>query len=160
MVRKVTLLLVGVSMSLFALAAPAIAADYPPTSGSLTVGSSTAAPGGTVSASGAGCAADASLTFAVAGAGAGSTTADATGAFSGNVAIPSSASGAVDVTATCTTASGATQVLSATVTITTSGLPRTGSNTFPTVELALVLLCLGSVSVVAVRRRGVTRASR
>ena len=160
MVRKIAVLLAGFCIGVLALAAPATAVDYPPMSGSLTVSSSTAAPGGTVSAAGAGCAADASVAFAVGGVSAGSPTADATGAFPGTVTIPSSASGAVNVTSTCTTTSGAPQVLSATVSIKTSGLPGTGKKTFPTVGLALVLLCLGSAAVVAARRRAVAGAPR
>jgi hypothetical protein len=139
---------------------PAIAADYPPTSGSLTVDSNTAAPGGTITAAGVGCAAEARVAFAVASAGAGSTTADTAGAFSGTLTIPSSVSGVVEVTSTCPTPSGTMQVLGATITITTAGLPRTGADTFPAVGFGLVVLCVGSASVVAARRRGVTRVSR
>jgi LPXTG-motif cell wall-anchored protein len=113
-----------------------------------------------------GCASSATVDFAVAGAAAGSPTADSAGAFSGSVTIPSTASGDVDVTATCAGPEGEAVVLNATVTITAAAgatdggtLPRTGSSdSFPTVGVALVLLCIGAAFVVATRRRSATRA--
>jgi LPXTG-motif cell wall-anchored protein len=163
LLRKM-LVLFGASLVALLVALPAAAwADYPPSSGNLNVGSSKVAPGGSVTISGGGCASSADVALAVAGVSAGSTTADVNGDFSGSVTIPSSASGDVTVTATCVDPDGATRTLSATVTVSASGsstapLPRTGSSsTFPSVALAIVLLCVGAAFVVATRRRALAR---
>src|SRR6266550_2306835 len=164
MLRKVTLVLMGTLLALILLPSAASAQQYPPSGGSLGVDSSTVSAGGTLTISGDGCASSATVDFAVAGASAGSATADSGGAFSGAVTIPSSASGSVDVTATCAGPRGETVVLTATVTVTAaaadSTLPRTGSSSsFPSVAVALVLLCVGAAFVVATRRRAVARTS-
>jgi hypothetical protein len=152
--RKLILTVIAAAIGVFLLAAPAWA-EYPPSSGNLHVGSSTVGAGGKVAISGSGCAADGTVSFAVAGTAAGSTTADSTGAFSGSVTVPSGSSGSVAVTATCTDPTGAPLVLTATVTVSSGGgLPFTGSSsTVPGVALAVVLLCVGSAFIVAVRRR-------
>jgi hypothetical protein len=152
--RKLTLTAMVAAVGAMFVAAPAWA-QYPPSSGSLHVGSSTVGAGGALSISGSGCAADGSVTFAVSGTAAGSTTADGTGAFTGSVTIPSGASGSVAVTATCDDSTGAPLVLTATVTVSSGGgLPFTGSSsTMPGLALAVVLLCVGSAFIVAVRRR-------
>jgi LPXTG-motif cell wall-anchored protein len=156
--RKVTLVLMGTLLTLVLVPSVAGAQEYPPSGGTLGVDASTVAAGGSLTISGDGCASSATVTFAVAGAAAGSTTADSAGAFSGSVAIPSSASGDVEVTASCAGPKGESVVLTATVAVTAAGsgstLPRTGSSSsFPTVAVALVLLCVGAAFVVATRRR-------
>ena len=164
MLRKVTLVLMGTLLALILLPSAASAQQYPPSGGSLGVDSSTVSAGGTLTISGDGCASSATVDFAVAGASAGSATADSGGAFSGAVTIPSNASGSVDVTATCAGPQGETVVLTATVTVTAaasgSSLPHTGSSSsFPSVAVALVLLCVGAAFVVATRRRALARTS-
>ncbi len=163
MLRKGTLVLIGTLLALILLPSAASAQHYPPSGGSLGVASSTVSAGGKLAISGNGCASSATVDFAVAGASAGSATADSSGAFSGSVTIPSSASGSVDVTATCAGPQGESVVLTATVTVTAAGsstLPRTGSSSsFPSVAVALVLLCVGAAFVVATRRRAVARTS-
>ena len=169
--RKLAVVLTGTTLALFLLTSTAHAqeGDYPPQGGALGVSASEVSPGGSLTISGDGCASSANVDFAVEGAAAGSTAADSSGVFSGSVAIPSSASGDVDVTATCPGPEGEDVVLTATVTVAAAGtgtgtdtgaLPRTGSsNSFPTVGVALVLLCIGAAFVVATRRRSTARAT-
>lgn len=159
MLHKLFVTAVMAALAALFISAPAWA-EYPPASGSLHVSSGTVAAGKSVSVSGTGCAADSTVTFAVGGTAAGSTTADSTGAFSGSVTVPSSASGTVTITATCSDPTGAPLVLTATVTVTSSGgLPFTGSSsTMPGIALAVVLLCVGSAFIVAVRRRSTARS--
>jgi hypothetical protein len=133
-------------------------AEYPPSSGTLHVSSGTVAAGGAVSVSGTGCAAGGTVTFTIGSTSVGTTTADGTGAFSGTVTVPSGSTGTVTITSTCNDPTGAPLVLTATVTV-TGGLPFTGSSsTVPGVALAVVLLCVGSAFIVAMRRRSTTRS--
>ena len=149
-------LMVGTGALLLLAAAPAAAQEYPPTGGNLEVSSGTVAPGGKVVVSGRGCASTAAVAFAIDAAGAGDTTADAAGAFSGEVTVPSNAAGSIEITATCDEADGGVLSLTATVSIQSagSGLPFTGaSNTFPTTLAALGVLVLGTGLVLVARRR-------
>jgi LPXTG-motif cell wall-anchored protein len=158
LLRKQMFIVIGALFGTLLFAAPAFAA-YPPASGALTVGSSKAAAGGSVTVSGTGCAADASVALTVSSASAGTATADSTGAFSASVKIPSTATGSVDVSASCLDVSGNSVVLTATVTV-SGTLPKTGaSHTSPTVVIALLALCLGAAFVVATRRRSIARAN-
>jgi LPXTG-motif cell wall-anchored protein len=162
--RKLAVVLSGTVLALMLLPSAAFAQqDYVPAGGALGVSASEVSAGGSLTISGDGCASSATVDFAVAGAAAGSTTADASGVFSGDVTIPNGASGPVDVTATCAGPDGESVVLTATVNVAAAGtgtgsLPRTGSSSsFPTVAVALILLCVGAAFVVATRRRAVSR---
>jgi len=149
-------LMVGTGALLLVAAVPAAAQEYPPTTRSLNVSSGTVAPGGSVTVSGTGCASAAAVALAVDGAAAGTATADAGGAFSAPVTVPSGASGSVEITATCDEADGGVLTLTATVSIQSAGggLPFTGaSSTFPTTLAALGVLVLGTGLVLVARRR-------
>lgn len=153
---RVARLLVGVGFLFFLPATPGAAQQYPPTGGTLGVSSGTAAPGGSITVSGSGCAPVTDVAFAVDEAPAGDTTSDTAGAFSDEVTMPSDASGSVEVSATCDEADGGVLVLAANVSIqaTEGGMPFTGaSNTFPTMLGALGVLVLGATLVLLARRR-------
>jgi len=132
----------------------ALAQQYPPVSGNLTVNRTVVAPGSSVRVSGNNCASNAPVTLTLDGAPVAPTTADANGAFATTITIPTNASrGDHSLASSCASALGGTHVLGATVSVNTA-LPRTGSrNTIPILTLAAGLVVLGAVLVTAVRHR-------
>ena len=166
-----------VALCLLLLVVPAVAAaqQYPPEQGTAQVSDSSVTPGGTTTISGSGCAASAPVTIAFDGGQIDQGTADATGAFSEDVTIPSDASaGSHTLSASCSDADGGTLVLSSTITVeggaapgpaagptTGGGLPATGNDsTVPLTRVAMMLVVVGSAFVVLARRRRTVAAER
>lgn len=117
--------------TVLAMAGPAGAQDYPVTQGTLSVGSSSVAPGGTTTFSGGGCAPGAAVTVTLGGSNVGTATASAAGDFSATATIPSSAASGT-MSATCRTSDGGSLVLSAQITIDQANTGGTNSgNTSP-----------------------------
>jgi hypothetical protein len=143
-------LLVGALTAGVASAAP----GYPPSTGTLTVSTTTVAPGGTDTASGSGCSAGSAVTLSlVPGGTVSTTTANLSGDFTDTVTIPSStATGSYTLQATCIGPNGGTLSLSAAITVQTS-LPFTGANVILPIGIAVVLLVIGSLALVFARRR-------
>lgn len=138
-------------------------AQYPPSACGLALGKTEVRPGESLSVSGAGYRANStvSLEFRSAPSSLGSAQAGAGGAFSTSVTIPADATpGAHTIAATGVDASGAARELTGTVTVlgavaTRGGdLPRTGASfALPAGLAGAVLLAVGSVAVLASRRR-------
>ncbi|NNE75109.1 MAG: hypothetical protein HKN26_15690 [Acidimicrobiales bacterium] len=97
----------------------AYAQDYPVTTGTLTVSDSSPTAGDTITASGGGCAPGGTVTITIDGLGTVATaTADASGDFNAAMVVPlTTGNSTVVVDATCGTASGGSQVLSATLNV-------------------------------------------
>lgn len=141
-------------------AGPAGAVEYPPSSPTASVSSSTATPGGTVSVQSSGWQADSSVSLTLFSdpVSLGSVTADSSGAFSTTVTIPSgTAAGAHRIVLSGTDANGnaATQEIAITVTVAAGdgSLPRTGSDSPPYILFGAGLLLVGAVLAVVARRR-------
>jgi hypothetical protein len=147
--------------TLVVMAAPAAAQVYPPSGDTISIGSTTLSPGESTTLSGTGADAGAVITasFFSQPAGLGSTTADAAGAWSMGITIPSNATpGAHTITAT-----GAGYSASITVTIVGAAAPAaqpvsgaiafTGSDTLPLVSAGTGLLIVGFAFAFAARRR-------
>lgn len=136
-------------------------AAYPPSTGSLTLSATTVGPGGSLTASGSGCApgATVALTIASTSQALGSAVANGSGAFSASVTIPSDISlGAHTIKAVCTAADGGELTLSASITAASGsssagGTAGTGTETWPVVLAGVGLVLVGVVLVVTVRRR-------
>jgi hypothetical protein len=130
------------------------APGYPPSTGTLTVSTTTVSPGGTDTASGSGCSAGSAVTLSLVPGGAlGTTTATLSGGFTDTVTVPSSTSpGGYKLQSTCVGPSGGVLTLSAAVTVQTS-LPFTGTNVILPVGIAIVLLAIGSAALIFARRR-------
>jgi hypothetical protein len=115
---------------------------------------------GTPDVGGTGCPADAAVGFLLDGQQAGGTTADGNGDFSGSATIlPGTSPGSHAITATC---GPVVQSLEISVQPEAAGAPlaRTGSgSTIPLTRVALVLIGLGSLVVLFVRRRRVGGAA-
>ena len=137
--------------------------------GSASFGASvtSAAPGSTITFSGSGWPANASIPISVNGASVGSATADASGHFSFTYTVPSSATGTLSASAACGSfVLSASVSISGTVTsvtvVTTNGgtsLPVTGSPAIGLAQIALALLAAGGLVVLVSRRRSRTAES-
>src|SRR4051812_37553513 len=138
------------------MAQTAASADYG--TGSVAASDTTPNPGDTITVSGTGCPADTAVDFFFDGSPAGSTTSDGSGAFSGQVTVPSDASsGTHTITVQC---GSVVMALEITVSPATAGPPvaRTGSNsTIPLTQLGLALLAVGGLFVLLARRRRVAQ---
>ncbi len=150
---------------LLALPAVAGAQQYPPSSADLTVSDSTPGVGQQISVAGSGFAPGANvvITFESTPVTLATVAADAGGAFSTVVTIPSNATpGVHTIKATGAGAGGGTLVLSAQVTVggaSGGSLAKTGAdNIFPLLLVAAGLVLVGGVLIVSVRRRGTPRA--
>jgi len=146
-----------VSASVLVAFAPGVAfaaPGYPPTTGTLTVSTTTLAPGGTDTASGSGCAAGADVVISlVPGGTLAATNATSSGDFTDTVTVPSStATGSYKLQSTCTAPNGGVLTLSAAITVQTS-LPFTGANVILPVGIAILLLVIGSLAVIFARPR-------
>jgi hypothetical protein len=123
--------------------------SYPPSVLGLQLGPTSGLPGTSVTVSGAGCSAGATVTISFDGQAVGTTTADPTGAFSATITIPAGAKpGAHKITA-----SGTGCVLGATFTVPGSGVAFTGANVLGLSAAGAGLAVLGAVLVLATRRR-------
>jgi LPXTG-motif cell wall-anchored protein len=132
--------------------APAAFAQYPPTTGNGRVSKSTTSPGGCVTFSGDGFAPSTTVTVTDNGKTVTTVTTSATGTFS--VEVCPEVLGVHNIRGTGKNPLGATRVVVAQVTVTRSGLPRTGSDTtIPAVGIGAALVLLGAGVVYAFRRR-------
>ena len=160
--RGLSVRLFGVVATLVLLvawgAAPAAAVQYPPSGNGLTVNKTNLAPGEALTLTGSGYTAGATITITIESTPLvlGTTVADGTGAFTTTVSIPTTfAAGRHTVKATGEGAGGSTIVLSAAVTVASSGSghPFTGANVGPPVLVGVGLILVGMVLIVTVRRR-------
>jgi LPXTG-motif cell wall-anchored protein len=128
---------------------------YTPSEETLIPDTPTVAPGGTVVFDANGFRPGSTVTFTVNGSNIGTAVADAFGVASISWVVPAGqASGRVTASAVGVGPDGEPAVVTATVTVTGSGgLPATGSDSFGLVQVAMVLLAVGAVGVVGVRRR-------
>lgn len=138
--------------------------------GSATLSQSSAAPGGSLTVSGGGFAGNSTVTISIASTPTviGTTTANASGAFTVTVTIPSSISpGVHTISASGVDPAGAPLVLTASITVTSSptspsgatsasGLPNTGTNVAIGVGAALILIALGGTMLLVIRKHGIT----
>jgi LPXTG-motif cell wall-anchored protein len=132
--------------------APAANAQYPPTQGNGRVTKSTVAPGGCVTFSGDGFAPSTTVTVTDNGKTVTTVTTSLTGTFS--VEVCPEVLGVHNIRGTGKNPVGGTRVVVAQVTVTRSGLPRTGSNTtIPAIGIGAALVLLGAGIVFAFRRR-------
>jgi LPXTG-motif cell wall-anchored protein len=146
-------------------------AQYPPGKCQLRLSRSVVAAGESVAVSGDGFAPGARIRVAAAGVTLANLAAGPTGSFTTDVVIPASVDpGTYDVTAAGPSGGGGTQVLSASLTVTsavasrsrTAGLgdelPRTGNSEHlvPTATAGLALVGVGVAAVIASRRRRTT----
>ena len=141
--------------------------QYPPGKCQLRLTRSVVAAGESVGVAGDGFAPGAQVRVAAAGVTLATVSAGSTGSFSTDVVIPASVDpGTHDVTAAGVAADEGTQVLAASLTVTSAAasrsdtaglgdaLPRTGSsNLVPTAAAGLALVGAGAAAVVAARRR-------
>lgn len=159
--RALTLLLTAVAVALVPTAA--LAQEYPSETAPLSVSTTSVVPGGDVTISGDGFAPGATISFELQSdpISLGSTEADASGAFTATVTIPSSVEpGTHMIVASGESASGGVRVLSVEVTVTGEGdeaggeLPVTGaSGAAVLVGLALLAISAGTLVVRAARRK-------
>jgi hypothetical protein len=138
----------------FALAAPAGAQTYGGCHAAAS--STTVSPGQTITVSGTGAVADATVVASIGDAVVGSGQSDSTGNFSFSATIPAGLSGTQTLSVNCGEAAGVdaiTLTVGATTT-TTAPLPVTGSShTIPLTKLAVGLVAVGGIAVVVARRR-------
>lgn len=143
----VTALLIAFTL----MGAPAGAQDYPVTTGTLDIPSSTVSPGSVTTISGGGCAPGSTVSVALGGSSLGSTTATAAGDFSTQVEVPESASSGT-MEASCETTDGGTLVLGVQVTVEGSELAFTGTETWVFASVGTALALAGGVVMLMVRR--------
>jgi hypothetical protein len=163
MVRRV----IGVMGVLFlvaagtaALAVPAGAVSYPPTSCSLQLASgATATAGGSLGVTGTGFTPNGVVTLSVNGEKVGTATASNTGTINTTITIPANAKSPITVGATPPGCSVTVALSAAAVTTPAQPLAFTGSNSEPIVIAGIVALALGVVLVYGARRRSGTRAA-
>lgn len=150
------------------LASPAIGAQaqtcppggtqYPPSSCEAQVSKSSVAPGGSLTVSGSGYdpSSNVALELNSAPRSLGSATTNSSGSFSKVVTIPSDTPAGQHTIRATGTSNGAPYELRTIITVSGSGLPRTGTYIAGLVVLGLVLLAVGGMAVVGSRRRRTT----
>jgi LPXTG-motif cell wall-anchored protein len=150
--RRATVVALMGLLAILGLAGTA-SAQYPPSTGTGTVSRSTVESGGTVEFCGDGFEPGSEVIIEDNGTEVGTATADGDGEFC--ITLTLTGAGTHLLTGTGTGAAGEVRVVSATVTVVAAGgLPRTGSDTIlPAVGIGVLLAALGTVLVLAVRRR-------
>lgn len=141
--------------ALAAVLLPSTAFATPYGDGSLTVSDSTPVAGAQVTVSGTGFAPNSSVEIVLqpSGQSLATTTADAAGAVSVVVTIPTGVLGNVTLEAVGTDAAGGAVVRSAGLTVVESDLPATGSSNMPILVAALIAAAAGGALVVIARLR-------
>jgi LPXTG-motif cell wall-anchored protein len=143
---------IGVFLATLGLLVAPAGAQYPPGQPGFIITPSSTTAGSTVSIAGQGCPPGSTVVFTIDGTqiGAIPVSMDPDGTFSGTVVIPSNlAPGNYVVVGTC-----GNVVMSNSLTILSSELPRTGSDrSLPLAKSGLVLIAVGGLFVLAVRNR-------
>jgi LPXTG-motif cell wall-anchored protein len=161
MFRKALIFAACAVIGLLFIGGPAGAATYPPDAPSIGTSSSSVQNAGSTTVMGNGWQAGTTVALTIASTpqSLGNATVQSDGTFSQAVTIPCLDPGTHTISGSGTSASGAADTESTTVTVTgtcgTSGgtLPHTGSNSSGVVTLASGLIILGAVLVIAINRR-------
>lgn len=161
MARRFVLTLVGVFVTLGSLAGTASAQQYPAETGNLQTDKTVVRPGEPITVTGGGFARNSTVTITFDTVVLGTTVTRSDGTFSTTVTIPANATpGRHTLAAVGTAPNGASRRLTSSIEVlgTTAQrggiLPRTGNGlTPPLAASAVLLLGVGSVAVVATRRR-------
>jgi PGF-CTERM protein len=147
----------AIAAAVCVLAGPALAQEYPPQGENLTVNDSRVVVGQTLTISGDGAkpGAEVNIIFASTPRVVATTTANGSGAFSATFRVPSDAEAG---THTISAVSNGTVLSSITIVVAGAssdddGLPFTGSNTIPGIGIGIALIGLGTVVLMASRRR-------